>query len=237
MAQYKVVVFDLDGTVLDTLEDLRVAINYAMTKHGHPSAYSKEMARLFFGSAVTVAIQRALAAEKGASEAEILSIGESVQSDADPAEVDTILATYRPYYNSHCDVYTRPYEGIPELLAALRAAGLKTAVVSNKPDAAVQKLVEDMFTGLFDFSLGQIEGVPRKPDKAMTLRCLETLNVTPEEAVYIGDSEIDLLTAKNAGLDVIAVSWGFRGRTFLEQRGARRIADTAEELKTMLLEK
>ncbi len=241
MGNSKAVIFDMDGTTLDTLEDLRIAINYALAAHGHRGDYPTEVVRLFFGSAIRVAIERALFAEQmkepltAEEEAAILSIGESKESDADPAEVEAILETYRPYYNAHCDDHTGPYDGIPEVLLALKNAGIKTAVVSNKPDAAVQKLVEDLFPGQFDYCLGQIDGVPRKPHPAMTEQCLAALGAEKEDAVYIGDSEVDLATAKNAQLDAIGVSWGFRGKAFLKSQGCERIADTADELLQMLM--
>ncbi len=226
----------MDGTTVDTLEDLRLSMNHALTACGHKGDFPTEVVRLFFGSAIRVAVQRAFAAEQGLSEDAVLAIGETAESDADPAEVDAVLAVYRPYYNEHCNDHTGPYPGICELLAQLRAAGIKTAVVSNKPDPAVQKLVDDLFPGLFDFALGEKEGVPRKPHPAMTEQCLAALGASKEEAVYIGDSEVDLATAENAKLPAIGVSWGFRGRGFLEQRGAAQIAETAEELGKMLME-
>ena len=116
------------------------------------------------------------------------------------------------------------------MIRALRAQGRLTAVVSNKPDDAVQELVRDQFDGLFDFSIGEQKSIARKPAPDMVLRCLEVLGAAPAEAVYIGDSEIDLQTAANTGLDCIAVDWGFRPRGFLEARGADPIISRAEEL-------
>ena len=128
------------------------------------------------------------------------------------------------------------YAGILELLEKLRTAGVKTAVVSNKPDIAVQKLVNDLFTGMFDLSVGEMDGVRRKPAPDMTEKALRDLGTTDKkEAVYIGDSEIDMQTAENSGLDCISVDWGFRGRKFLEEHKAKTIVSRPEEILPLIL--
>ena len=145
-------------------------------------------------------------------------------------EIDAILSDFKPYYAAHCDEHTGPYARIPELIHALRARGKKCAVVSNKPDPAVQELADSIFPGLFEFSVGEREGVRRKPAPDTVYTAMEHLQVLPDESVYIGDSEIDLQTAENAGLDVIAVTWGFRTPEFLRARGARVLVDDPMEI-------
>lgn len=147
-----------------------------------------------------------------------------------------IQEIYTPYYAAHCDIKTGPYAGILEVLEKLRAAGVKTAVVSNKPDIAVQKLVNDLFTGMFDLSVGEMDGVRRKPAPDMTEKALRDLGTADKrKAVYIGDSEIDMQTAENSGLDCISVDWGFRGRKFLEEHKAKTIVSRPEEILPLIL--
>ena len=153
-----------------------------------------------------------------------------------PSTLQKIQEIYTPYYAAHCDIKTGPYAGILEVLEKLRAAGVKTAVVSNKPDIAVQKLVNDLFTGMFDLSVGEMDGVRRKPAPDMTEKALRDLGTTDKkEAVYIGDSEIDMQTAENSGLDCISVDWGFRGRKFLEEHKAKTIVSRPEEILPLIL--
>lgn len=229
----RAVVFDMDGTILDTLEDMTDSLNFAMEQTGHRHDFRPELVRLFFGSAALVAVERALAAENGASEAMIAELGESIPPEdcgVDMAEAERILAVYKPYYETHCNIKTGPYPGIQKLLTALRGAGVRTAVVSNKPDPAVQALTVQHFDGLFDSALGEQEGMKRKPAPDMTLRALRELRAVPEEAYYIGDTEIDLKTAENAGMRCIAVKWGFRTEVYLRSRGAELFAEDAEDL-------
>lgn len=237
--RYTTVVFDMDGTVLNTLGDLTDSMNYALEKTGHRHDFTEDDVRQFFGSGVTVAVIRALARENGTPLAELEQVGtenDSISAGIDAAEVARIQEIYTPYYAAHCDQKTGPYVGIPEVLRALREAGIKTAVVSNKPDIAVQKLVEDLFTGLFDLSVGEMEGVRRKPAPDMTEKALRDLGVTDKkDAVYIGDSEIDMQTAVNSGLDCISVDWGFRGRKFLEDHKAKTIVSNPEEILRLIL--
>ena len=231
-------VFDMDGTILDTALDLALAMNYALERTGHRHDFTKEDACFFFGSGVLVAIRRALAMEAGADHAALLPIGtdkEAPVSEALAAEVERIRQVYMPYYQTHC-AHTGPFPGIAEVLRALRAQGVRTAVVSNKPDAATRALAEDQFPGLFDLAVGERPEVRRKPAPDMTLAALREMGVSPEEAVYIGDTEIDLQTAANSGLPCVAVSWGFRSADYLRALGAKVIADTAEEMKRAILD-
>ncbi len=236
---YSTAVFDMDGTVLNPLGDLTDAINYAMAETGHRHDYTQDLVRQFFGSGVTVAIIRALATEQGTAPEDLLQVGtdhDNISGSIDAGEVKRIQEIYVPYYAAHCNDKTGPYDGIPEVLRALHAAGVKTAVVSNKPDIAVQTLVKELFDGLFDLSIGEMDGVRRKPAPDMTDKALRELGCTDKKkAVYIGDSEIDMQTAVNAGLDCISVDWGFRGRKFLEDNHASRIVSRPEELLPLIL--
>ena len=231
---YKAAIFDMDGTVLNTLEDLTSALNYVLAETGHAHAYGTAQVRQFFGSGVQVALTRVLAIEKGIASYDQLEYvgqdGDAITPRVDAQEVSRIQDIFRPYYAAHCAIQTGEYAGISQLLGHLRAAGIQTAVVSNKPDLAVQKLTADYFQGLFDLALGEQPQIRRKPAPDMVLKALKDLGLTPEQAVYIGDSEIDIETAKSAGLDCLSVTWGFRSKTFLQNHGACVLVDTPEEI-------
>ena len=218
--RYLAAVFDMDGTILNTLGDLTESLNHVLAERGHRHDFTERDVAAFFGSGAAVAMQRALAAEKGSTAAELASIGTPHPSftltGPDLAEAEAVRQLYSPYYNAHCNSRTAPYEGIPELLQQLRAAGIRTAVVSNKGDAEVQKLVRSLFPDCFACSLGNRPDRRRKPAPDMVLHALEMLGVAAEDTVYIGDSEVDLQTAANSGLACISVDWGFRERAFLE---------------------
>jgi phosphoglycolate phosphatase len=237
--KWECAVFDMDGTTLDTVGDLQEAINYAMGQAGLRSDFTLRDAAAFFGSGIRVAAVRALSLERGGALADLERIGTegdgTVEENA--AEADRIAAIFRPYYTAHSEQQTCPYPGVTELLEELRGAGIRTAVVSNKPDAAVQLLCEKYFPSMLDAAMGEQEpDIRRKPAPDMVLKVLEQLGFTPEQAVYIGDSEVDLETAANCGMDCIIVTWGFRSRAFLEAHGARVIADSAGELEKLLLQ-
>ena len=237
---YSAAIFDMDGTILDTLDDLRAAINYALEQTGHRHNYSNDLVRRFFGSGVTVAIQRALATESGFDLDRLEDIGDPDVTMKHPLpwddeEVARIQSIYKPYYDSHCDIHTGPYKGINEMIASLKKAGVKTAVVSNKPDSAVQSLCNVHFNGIFDFALGEKEGIRRKPAPDMVETCIKTLEVRPEDCVYIGDSEVDIATAKSSNIPCISVDWGFRSHDYLTSRSADCIAATADEVATFIL--
>ncbi len=232
-ASYKAVIFDMDGTILDTVDDLTAAINYAMAKCGHRHDYVKEDGYRFFGSGVHTAIQRALAKEKGADNAELLRIGIEANKPfpgIDEDEVQRIMAVYMPYYKAHNADLTRPFPGIVDLLRKLRGAGIRTAVVSNKPDNSVVQLAEDYFDGEFDLAIGERPDIARKPAPDMNFLILEKLGIDVKDAVYIGDTEIDLATAKNTGMDCIMVDWGFRPEDELKALGAEVIVSSADEI-------
>lgn len=236
---YKAVVFDMDGTVLNTLDDLADSLNYALEKTGHFHDWKTEDVRLFFGSGAYVAAKRALSLERGMDKDLLVTIGtpeERLPEGVREEDAQAILKVFAPWYVDHCLIKTGPYPGIPEVLSSLRERGIATAVVSNKLDGAVQELVRDLFPGMFDFCLGESETIKRKPAPDMTLRCMEVLGAGPETAVYVGDSEVDLQTAANTGMPCIAVDWGFRTRQFLESRGAKVIVSDAEGLLSAILD-
>ena len=213
--KYTCAIFDLDGTLLNTLDDLKNAVNAALAKRGYPARTLDEV-RLFVGNGVARLIDRA------------------VPEGTSAAEPAAILADFRDYYNAHINVETHPYAGVAALLGKLRAAGVKIGVNSNKYDAAVQLLMNDHFPGLFDKAVGESETVPKKPSPIGVETLLKALDADAESAVYIGDSGVDEQTAKNAGLPFIWVSWGFRRKEELPELPEVR-ADDASELETLLL--
>ena len=207
--KYKTVLFDMDGTLLDTLSDMHDAVNHILTENGWHTR-SREEVRTFVGNGARKLMERAIP--------ETLA----------PQRFEAILADYKDWYQAHNCVRTQTYPGIGSMLAELKARGVKTAVVSNKPDATTRALAARFFPGMP--ALGQREGVEPKPSPALVTQALAALGADPAEAVYVGDSEVDVATARNAGLPMIGVSWGFRGREKLAAAGAEVIVDTAVEL-------
>ena len=201
----------MDGTILDTLQDITNSINYALEINAYPQRSIEEV-KSFVGNGLAKLVERAVP-----------------QGTSDEMK-KKVFEDLIPYYLAHGTDNTKPYKGITELLNDLRAAGVKCAVVSNKADAAVQDLVSKIFDGMFDMSLGERAGIRKKPDPDMTEKVLEELGVKKEDAVYIGDSDVDIMTARNSGLDEILVDWGFRSREFLEEHGAKRIVSSTEEV-------
>lgn len=233
MKEYRAYIFDMDGTVLDTLGDLGSAMNWAMRQHGYAGGFSPKTVGALFGSGAQVAVTRAVALRHGVPLEDLEQIGtarDALTPKLPADEIREILSEFKPYYAAHCDEQTGPYPGIPELIAGLRRLGKLCAVVSNKPDPAVQELARSQFPGLFEFAVGEREGVRRKPAPDTVFAALEAMGVRAEESVYIGDSEIDLQTAENAGMDVIAVTWGFRTEEFLRSHGATVLAERPEEI-------
>ena len=206
-------IFDLDGTLLNTIDDLGYACNYALEKTGYPTypigAYPAKV-----GNGINNLIRRALP-----------------ETDRTEENILRVRAYFVPYYNEHnCD-YTRPYDGMPEVLAALKAQGHRLAVASNKYQAATQKIVSHFFPGVFDVILGEREGVERKPDPQIVFDILASLPTdTAQSVIYIGDSLVDRDTAKNANVPFVACSWGFVPREQLVAAGVKRIADTPTDL-------
>ena len=205
------ILFDLDGTLLDTLEDLLDATNHALALYGFPPRTLPELRR-FVGN--------------GAANQIRLSLGEGNE-----AMTDRVLAAYKPYYTAHCRIKTRPYDGIPEALARL-GEKYPIAIVSNKPDAAVKALCADFFPGIY--ALGEAPDCPRKPAPDMLYKAMAAIGT--ETCVYVGDSEVDVLTAKNANVPCLSVLWGFRDREDLQTAGAEHFCETPEKLEEILNE-
>ena len=214
---YKAVLFDMDGTLLDTLEDLCDSTNHALAQMGYPLRGIEEIRR-FIGNVAEKQIRRAV--PEGTSEGKIMET----------------LAAFRAYYQDHCQIKTKVYDGLLDVLSELKEKGVKMAVVSNKPDAAVKKLSREYFGDRLDYAIGPSDGVRCKPYPDMAEEALKALGVEKKDAVFVGDSEVDVQTGLNAGLDVIAVSWGFRSREVVIEAGASKIADNASELEKLILE-
>ncbi|MBE6877048.1 MAG: HAD family hydrolase [Ruminococcus sp.] len=211
----KMIIFDLDGTILDTLEDLFLSTNYALRETGFPER-SKEEVRQFVGNGIRKLIERA------------------VPEHTTELQINQVHEKFTEYYARHCADNTKPYPGIPETIRKIRNAGIQTAVVSNKADYAVQTLCADYFPGLFDAVAGEREGIRRKPAPDAVLAVLNALQISAEQALYIGDSDVDIATAENAGMPCISVEWGFRDRAFLLQHGAQKLISAPEELLNLL---
>ena len=211
------VIFDLDGTLLDTLEDLKIAANAVMEALGHPT-HSLDAIRRFVGDGARVLMDRAL--PEGHTQ----------------EEVEDALARFKTYYNAHCREHTGPYPGIMEALRELKDAGIPMAVVSNKPDAAVQILCRGYFGDLFPVTHGESAACPRKPAPDMVLETAKALGRRPEQCIYVGDSDVDILTARNSGMVCLSVLWGFRSREFLVESGAKHFCEDPAELPRRLRE-
>lgn len=193
--KYTTIIFDLDGTLLDTLDDLAAATNYALESNGLPLRTTDEVRR-FVGNGIGNLIKRAVPTHTSAELQE------------------QVFATFNTYYKLHSADCTKPYEGIMELLERLRQQGCQTAIVSNKADYAVQDLAKEYFPGLMDAACGERSGISRKPEPDSVLAIMQQLNANPETTIYIGDSDVDIATAKNAGIPCIGACWGFRGKDF-----------------------
>ena len=205
------VIFDMDGTVLNTLDDLAASVNYVLTRFGMPPHRTEDY-RLYFGNGIRYALQRAVPEGTGEE------------------TIDQMLPVFREHYNAHCLDRTGPYPGIPELMRLLSSQGYKLAIVSNKIDSAVKELNARFFHDDIDVAIGEREGIRRKPAPDTVIRALAELKSTKEEAVYVGDSEVDLQTASNSGLPCITVLWGFRDKKFLAEQGAAFFANTPKEV-------
>ncbi len=205
----------MDGTILDTLDDLAAAINHGLDYFGLPVRSTEEV-RWFVGNGMHKLAERAV--PKGSS----------------PETVEKVFAEMHRYYKDHCADNTKPYDGIPEMLRTLRKHGVLTAVVSNKAEYAVKSLCRDYFDGLFDYSAGDAEGRRIKPYPDMVEAVLEQAGVDKSEAAYIGDSDVDVQTAHNSGLFPIMVDWGFRGEAFLREHGAEFVVHAPEEIPPLL---
>lgn len=209
------VIFDLDGTLLNTLGDLRAATNHALEVRGLPP-HSMEEIRQFIGNGIRLLICRAM--PEGTPE----------------TEIDAALDDFKAYYAAHIHDRTVPYDGIPQLLTALRKRGIKVAVLSNKIDSASQQLIEYFFPGKTDVVFGEHVGVPRKPDPTSCRMVMQQLGVQPEQVLYVGDSGTDMQTAKNAGLYAVGVTWGFRSKEVLLEYGADVLVHRPEQILQIL---
>ncbi len=209
--KFEAVLFDLDGTLTDTLEDLKNSVNYALLKFGFPERSTEEI-RSFVGNGVKRLVFR------------------SVPEGTDENLALQCLEAFKLHYKNNSLVETKPYNGVIDLLKELKNNGVKTAVITNKMDSAAQDVVRFFFGGLVDFALGQLDGIAQKPEPDGIYIALEKLGVSKEKAVYIGDSEVDCLTAVNAGMPCIGVSWGFRSPDVLKANGADYIVNNPREI-------
>lgn len=208
---YEFIVFDLDGTLLDTLTDLHASVNFALEKFSFPKR-SKDEVRSFVGNGIAMLIRRAIGRETPLFE--------------------QVFNEFKTHYAAHCADETQPYAGILPLLRELQARGVKTAVVSNKADFAVKKLAKAYFNGLLLEAVGEDEarGIRKKPAPDSLFSVMEKLGADKQKTVYIGDSEVDIQTAQNAGVDCISVTWGFKDKAFLIESGAKNLVDSPDKI-------
>ena len=209
--KYTIAIFDLDGTILNTLEDLADSTNYALKTCGYPERTMDEV-RQFVGNGIRKLMERA------------------VPEGTPVEEIDRVHETFTAHYKVHCADKTRPYDGIMELLQNVKKDGCKLAVVSNKADYGVQELCKQYYDGIFDFAVGEREGIRKKPAPDSVNEVLKTLGCSRDRAVYIGDSDVDIQTAANAQMDHIIVEWGFRDVPFLIAKGAKVLVEKPEEI-------
>ena len=210
---YKAVIFDLDGTLLDTIEDITDALNIALAEHGF-KPHSSEEAKMFVGSGVNIMLARALATEK-----------------ISPEQLAAVKARYMAEYAVRQAVKTHAYPGVAEAIDELRELGIKTAVLSNKPHKDTASTVAHYFTmARFDIVQGQLDGVPIKPDPTVLLRMVKELGVRKDDCLFVGDSDVDMQTARNAGMKKIGVLWGFRNHTALAENHADHIIADPERI-------
>lgn len=212
---YTSVLFDLDGTLLDTLGDLTAAMNRTLTRHGLPERTRQQM-RTALGNGARRLMEL------------------SVPAGTDGALFETLLAEYNADYAAHCRIETAPYPGVDALLRQLHTQGRKLAIVSNKPDEAVRALRTEFFADTVPIAVGEKQGIRRKPAPDTLLAAMAQLGAERTSTVYVGDSEVDIATARAAGLPCISVLWGFRDRNLLEQAGAQQFAADAGELARLL---
>ena len=211
----KLCVFDLDGTLLDTVPDLTAAMNYAMEKTGH-TAITTDQTRAYIGNGIKIYAKRAISG--------------TYDTDTPDEEADTAVKYFKEYYAGHLINGTVPYPGMNELLNRLKDKGIRLAVLSNKYDAASKHIINHFFPGMFDCIYGESEICKRKPDPSGFMLICEKTGCSPAESVMIGDAPTDINVAKNTGAVPVSVSWGYRSRELLEEAGARYFADDADGL-------
>lgn len=209
--RYDTVIFDLDGTLLNTLDDLSDSVNHCLEQFGFPKI-TLSQTRQYVGNGIRKLMARA------------------VPNGEDNLQFEAVFSMFREYYPEHSQIKTKPYDGIPQLLDNLKLSGVKLAVVSNKNHEAVCRLCKSYFGDTFSVTVGKQAGVKRKPAPDSVLQALSALGSEKSKAVYIGDSEVDVATAKAAEMDLIAVSWGFRDRETLLHAGAKVIVDKPEHI-------
>lgn len=216
MKKYKLVIFDLDGTLLDTLEDLTDSVNYALKIMGYPERTIDEVCS-FVGNGIYKLIERA------------------VPPNTEISSIKQVFSLFHEHYRLNNSNKTHPYCGISELLDTLKLNNLYIAVLSNKAHSAVEALCDRYFKDKFDVVFGEREGVAKKPSPEALFEIASLLGVSLENTLYVGDSDVDILTAHNANADLCTVTWGFRDKSFLEEMGASLFADTVTELEQIIL--
>ena len=217
MKKIDTVIFDMDGTVLNTLEDLAASVNHTLRQFGMPG-HPEEDYRRFFGNGIRYALQCA------------------VPEGTPDSLIEEMIPVFRDHYEKHCLDHTKPYEGVPALMKQLAGQGYKLAIVSNKIDSAVKELNERFFSEYVKVAIGERNGIRRKPAPDTVLQAIRELAGSGATAVYVGDSEVDCRTAENAGIPCISVLWGFRSRGDLEREGAVLFADTPQQIPGLLRE-
>ena len=213
--RYRAVLFDLDGTIADTLADLTASLNVVLSQYGQP-ARTKEEVCSFIGNGILLLVERAF------------------PSGTDGAVMKAAQKDFLTYYGAHFAEETKPYPDVLALLKELSTAGVKLALVSNKSHEMVCGIANRFFSGIFSYALGCSEKTPRKPDPTGVFLAMQALGVSKEEACYVGDSEVDVQTAQNAGMDCVSVTWGYRTKEQLLDAGAKRLAHSACELQKEL---
>ena len=216
----KACIFDMDGTTVNTINSRAHFANKALNKFGLPSIET-ERYKLLVGNGAVTLVKRMIAETGGSAE-----------------QFEKVLNEYNTTYDNDFMYLTKPYEGIPELLESLKKSGIKTAIVSNKPDSTAKKVSDKLFgEKLIDVCFGAREGVPLKPDPAAVFEVMEILGVAPQECLYIGDTAVDMTTGKNAGIFTIGVLWGFRDRKEIESAGADMVTDNVNDILKTAIEK
>lgn len=217
MSQYKYIIWDLDGTLLDTVDDLTDSVNVALLAHQLPPKTKQEVAS-YLGNGIMRLIELA------------------INDGKNNPKFESVFKMFKTHYQKNSNHKTRPYEGIMEVLFQLKSHGFEMAIVSNKIDSEVQRLSQHYFQEVIDKACGESDTVKRKPAPDMVINMMTQMNAKPLETVYIGDSEVDITTAANANIDCISVTWGFRDQATLQAAGAKKMVDSPLELLDYLMQ-